>query len=373
MNARTTVSPELLARIAAAAPGRDRQGTDLGAEVGWLSAAGALVAALPATLRGAQGWADDPRLVADVMAEIGRASLPLGRLYEGHVNAAQLIALYGSARLKEECVAQVRAGALLGVWGADGEMPVEARRSEQGLTLSGGKAFCSGLGLVQLGLVSACCEGRTLLVALDVTNSARADHAQWRVSGMRATTSGGYDLSGIVVTSDFVLGEPDDYYAEPYFLGGMYRMCAVQLGGLDALISAFVQHAQRRTKHPAILGLRVGGLLTQALLVRAVTYQLAGLIADRNNPTAVARQAILTREGVERCIVECLAIVGRAGGTSVHREGTALSRIARDLSLYIRQGAIDERLIDVGSAAVAAANTDDRKLEITPAANKQRQ
>ena len=356
MTAATIFSAALLARVAEAAAARDSHGSDLSAEMAWLHAEGALVAALPAPLRVAPGWADDPNAVARELAALGRASLPLGRLYEGHVNAAQLIALYGSGRLKEECVARVRGGAVLGVWGADGEMPVVASRRGNGFALSGRKIFCSGLGLVDLALISARHDGHTFLVALDATDSRRADASDWKVSGMRATASGGYDFSGLAVPDDFILGRADDYYVEPYFLGGMYRMCAVQSGGLDALIGAYIAHArQRAPANPALLHYRVGSLLTQARLAGAVTQGLAALVAEGSDPAEIAQQAVLTREGVERCIVECLTIVERAAGTTVHREATALSRIARDLSFYIRQGAIDDRLVGVGAKAMAVS------------------
>ena len=353
---RTIFAETLLARISEAASARDNCESNLVSEVAWLHEAGALAAALPTTLGGSAGnWADDPRRIASDLAALGRASLPLGRLFEGHVNAAQLIGVYGSARLKWECAARVRGGALLGVWGADGASPVVARPNDDGFTLSGEKTFCSGLGLVQLALVSARYDGQTWLLAVDATEESRADHSQWRVTGMRATASGGYDASGLVVRSNFILGGGDDYYAEPLFLGGMYRMCAVQAGGLEGLIAAFVEHArQRPPANPAILHYRVGSLLTQALLAEAAVRRLAERVAEGEDAEAIGGQAILTREGVERCIVECLTLIERAGGTSVHREGTTLSRWVRDISLYVRQGAIDDRLISVGAQAVAS-------------------
>jgi alkylation response protein AidB-like acyl-CoA dehydrogenase len=354
MSSHGVISEGLIARITEAASQRDHHEADLSAEISWLHEAGALEAAMPVTLRGERGWVDDPVAVAHVMATIGRASLPLGRLYEGHVNAAQLVGLYGTTRLKDACVSKVRGGALLGVWGADGPTPVIARRDGDSFALTGRKTFCSGLGIVDLALISAQHEGGTWLLAVEASDKDRAQPSQWRVSGMRATASGGYDVSGLIVSPDFILGHVNDYYLEPYFLGGMYRMCAVQSGGLNSLVDSFIDHArQRGSSNPEILHHRVGTLLTHALLAKCVTEGLARLIAGGGDPDEIAQRAVLTREGVERCIVESLTIIDRAAGTTVHREETPLSRIVRDISFYIRQGAIDDRLISVGAKAIS--------------------
>jgi alkylation response protein AidB-like acyl-CoA dehydrogenase len=179
-----------LDRIRAAAGHKDRSGKGLNEEIGWLRQAGLLAEALPHVLSGKTGWSDDPLATFAVLRRIGAASLPVGRLFEGHVNAAQLVGLYAEASLQKRCGDAVRGGALLGVWGADGKIPLTALVSNNGYVLSGTKAFCSGLGLVAAALVSAPMQAHTHLFYVDVEDPARMDGGQWRVSGMRATQSG---------------------------------------------------------------------------------------------------------------------------------------------------------------------------------------
>jgi hypothetical protein len=339
-----------LDRIRQAAPRRDQNGDGLGEEIGWLRDLGLLAAALPETMSDVATWSEDPLAMFDLLRRIGATSMPVARLFEGHVNAAQLIGLYASPSLRQRCATAVRAGALLGVWGADGEPPLVAATSDNGFILSGSKSFCSGLGLVETALVSAWMGDHTRLFCVDVRDTSRADHAQWQVSGMRATRSGGYDFDGMVLAPDAAVGGPDAFYAEPYFLGGMYRMCAVQTGGLDELLDQVAASLRTREKAAQPLAqLRVGQIASERALAAHTTQALARRIADAAPPHEIAREAILMREGVERCIVSALAITERCLGTEVHRETTAVSRLRRDLSVYMRQAAVDERLMSVGS------------------------
>jgi hypothetical protein len=62
---------------------------------------------------------------------VGRVDLPLGRLFEGHVDGQQIIGRYGSPTLRCEAASLARRGAAFGVWNADlaGE-PLRLRNGE---------------------------------------------------------------------------------------------------------------------------------------------------------------------------------------------------------------------------------------------------
>lgn len=339
---------EAFATVAARAAVADASDATLDAEIGALRDAGLLYTALPEALTGTAVWADRPNAVATILSALGRASLPAGRLFEGHINAAQLIGLYGTPALKRRAVDLVKDGSLLGVWGADGSDPVFTVPDGDGFRLAGQKSFCSGLGLVRLALLSATSDG-TRLVAIDVDDPTRADALPWAMSGMRATRSGSYDFTGLAFTDDAVVGKIDDYYREPYFLGGMYRMGAVQVGGIDALIAAFVAvlHARGNAEDP-VQQYRLGECGMLQLLARSAVEHVAGLIQQGTDPTRIAHYAVLMREGIEHCTTEILHRVERGAGTAAHRTGSDLDRCRRDLGLYIRQGALDTRLKAAG-------------------------
>ena len=50
---------------------------------------------------------------------VGREDLPLGRLFEGHVDALQIVSRYGDDAQRGAARAAVEAGGALGVWNAD--------------------------------------------------------------------------------------------------------------------------------------------------------------------------------------------------------------------------------------------------------------
>ncbi|WP_206240094.1 SAM-dependent methyltransferase [Novosphingobium terrae] len=343
-----------LERIRVAAGQKDQSGAGLDEEIRWLGDAGLLREALPQRLSGMASWSDDPLSCFAVLRRIGAASLPVGRLFEGHVNAAQLIGLYGEPSLQKRCAEAVRDGALLGVWGADGTAPLTASMSPEGYALSGTKAFCSGLGLVKAALVSALMGDNTHLFYVVVDDRARMDGGQWEVSGMRATRSGGYDFNGVILPHDAAVGGPDAYYIEPHFLGGMMRMGAVQLGGLDALLEETVAALRLRGKgEDALASLRIGQIASLRGLALASVERLARRLVDQAPAQEIAHEAVLMREGLEHCIIQALEIAERGLGTLAHRETTSVSRLRRDLSFYIRQAAVDERLMAIGRQHLA--------------------
>ena len=138
---------------------------------------------------------------------------------------------------------------------------------------------------------------------------------------MRATQSGGYRFDGVVLPFDAVLGGPDDYFVEPYFLGGMYRFCAVQVGGLRALMDATVASLVRKRKaNSPLYAHRVGAIGAALTAATAVTERLARMIQGEVDPPTIAREAVLSREVVERSIVSALEIAERCLGTEAHRE-----------------------------------------------------
>src|ERR1700722_7591071 len=81
---------------------------------------------------------------------LARADASTARIFDGHLNGVERLALNAPAGLREAELARIAAGKLLlGVWGADptpgeGE-PAQVVRGKRGsLTLRGVKTFCSG-------------------------------------------------------------------------------------------------------------------------------------------------------------------------------------------------------------------------------------
>lgn len=368
-----------LAAIAARAADADAGTAGLGPDIDRLAAAGVLRSPLPVDQGGrtlglgqtATGTVE----AVEVLRRIGRASLPVARLVEGHINAVKLVALYGDRAMIERVSAAVRDGCLMGVWAADDATPLTGIAGADGrITLTGGKRFASGLGLVGLAVVSL----RPLngsgtgtpaprLAVVDVTDPARHDPGAWTAAGMRATISGRIDLGGVTLDADDLLGAPGAYGREPHFEGGIWRYCAAHIGGAEALISVWHDRL-------AAAG-RLDDPLQLTRFARAVAQCRASLATVRD--TAIAAEAasgaaapvigdavagcLLARQTVEEMCVAVLALAETSLGMQAHDRGSDIERLRRDLSLFIRQAAPDAKLLAAGRILAARA-ADGRGL-----------
>lgn len=273
----------------------------------------------------AESGADLPaRLVA-----VAEANLPVARLLEGHVNAVELI-----ARLGGPC----DPGRLHGVWGADGATPVALEAGR----LTGGKRYASGLGTVERAVVTVGSGAAARLAVVDVTDPARHRPATWAMHGMRATVSGDIDLSGL--RPDWI-GSPGDYFEEPHFLGGVWRIAACQLGGTLGLLAAARDALAERgyLEAPAQLS-RLGPLVGRAMAGFGLVERAAAVAsgpegaADPERAVALSIQARLLTEEIAQ---DAIAATERSVGLPHFAEGAATLRMARDLATYCRQAARD--------------------------------
>lgn len=347
------LSPVLLETLAERAAHADREGTGLSEDMRLLEAAGLTTACLPPEAGGRGlglgGAADSARDALAVLRALGRASLPVARLYEGHLNAIKLIHLYGAAPLRARLFEAVRKGAILGVWGADGIPPLRFSPDGQVLKLSGEKRFASGLGTLSWAVVSLrpADDAPQRLAVVEVTEAARARPEAWDASGMRATLSGSFDFSGMPLDPALLLGEPGDYEREPHFEGGVWRYAAAQLGGAEAILSAWRASllSRRRTEDPFQLSrfARAAGLCRAAAALLKECC-VAVETAPREEADRVVAETLLARQFVEEVCIEVMALAEKSLGVEAHLEKSPVERLRRDLSLYIRQAAPDAKL-----------------------------
>ena len=156
------------------------------ADVAALHESGLLTAVLPVKCGGAglTGLS-----LSEVLRSIGSGSLPLGRLFEGHVNALELVLRYGNHQRVELVAEEARAGKLFGVWNTDDSNGLRLIHRHGRSWLEGRKVLASGAGHIERPLVTATDEnGRRLMVlpklgALDRADLSRLDgagHARFR-------------------------------------------------------------------------------------------------------------------------------------------------------------------------------------------------
>lgn len=288
-----------------------------------------------------------------LLYETGRQDLPLGRLFEGHVDAGQIVRRYGTPDQLPP------ADAVLGVWNADlrGE-PLRLTRDGigdgAGWRLSGAKAYASGAGVLTHALVGADGDGGRQLVLIDLAALRPAiDRGWWRTIGMQRSETHVVRWTDAAVPQAAVIGRVGDYAREPYLSGGALRFVAVQAGGIAALFDRTRDHlvATGRAADPHQAG-RLAELF-------AVADGIAGVVRDTarrwfDEPDAVrlprvaaARAAVLAAG--ERALMLAEAAVGLPGMFVDH----PLSATIADLSVYLRQPAPDAQRMRVGAAAAA--------------------
>ncbi len=338
------VTPQIVARAADADQGK----ITLAPDIDDLRAAGLLCAPL-SLAEGGIGLCWHAGAVTqgmDVLRLLGRANLAVARLFEGHVNAVKLVMLYGAPQTQERVAQAVRSGALMGVWGADGACPLTVRINGDRILLNGTKRFASGLGLVSLAVLSMTDEqGANRLIVVPSDDPYRADAAGWQVCGMRATASGLFDASGLVLHSHSLLGEPDAYYREPHFQGGVWRYAAAQLGGIESLVEAMrVDLAARGRLDDPHQAARFARAVIACETARLWVHKAAKTVEAAGAAPDTATRSVLARLVVERAAVETMTEVDRALGTAAHFTSHPVERLRRDLGFYLRQAAPDDAL-----------------------------
>jgi alkylation response protein AidB-like acyl-CoA dehydrogenase len=339
----------LVPAIANSAAAHDHDGAFPADALAALRTANALPAPLPVPL-GGLGFGTEPRAAQDtaqLLRLIGRASLPLGRVYEGHVNALRLVCRLGTPDQAARAAADAAAGHLFGVWNTDPAQHPLALHNGQ---LTGAKILASGAGHVTRALVTAAGDPRPLLL-VRLPPSTRADLSAWTAHGMRASATGRVTFDGLGPDDFDRIGPPGAYLAQPDFSAGAWRVLAVQLGGLDALL-AELRHGLRargRESNPHQLA-RVGAALiaqeTAALFVRR-----AADLAD--SPTHSANEIVayvgLARIAVETACLDAMRLAQRSLGLPAFMRPAAVERICRDLATYLRQPVPDETLTEAAA------------------------
>ena len=315
---------------------RDRGGSFPTIEVAALHRHGLLHAPLPVH-HGGMGlglYAATAPILRDVLRIIGGASLPLGRLYEGHVNAVRLVARFGTDRHLAMLGAEAEAGRLSAVWNAE---------TPPGLTLEGGilagtKRYTSGTGHVRRPVLTATTHGGVMMAIPDVA-AAIGDLSEWLPTGMAATATGSIDFTGIAVRPGDIVGAAGDYYRSPYFAGGAWRVLAVQLGGLERLVTLYREAmATRGRSADPVQRARFGGVLMQLETARLWTARAAAIAEDSAQDAGTIDAFVnLARHAFDRAALDIIERVQRGIGLSAMLRPAAVERIARDLVTYLRQ------------------------------------
>jgi alkylation response protein AidB-like acyl-CoA dehydrogenase len=346
-----------LAAIAATAADRDRSGSPVFPEDAFtlLQDSGAL--AFNAVAGYVRPSAADE---LDLVRAVAHADASVGRIFDGHLNAVERLAVQAPPALRDAELEAVRDRRLrAGVWGGD-PRPGEGRRAtvEPGgctETLSGIKTFCSGAGGLDRALVLARDPDARLPVAvwIDLTDPASViiDEHWYRSSGLRASVSHRVVFRRAPVLARF--GPPGGLAEQPWFGRDALRTAASWAGMADRAADAALDELAARPSAGPLEHLAAGRMLTAQQTI-TTWLQRAARAMDAAEPELPA-VALHARVAIAQASRELLDEAARACGSHPFATGGELDRARRDLELFLLQHRLDPALAAAGARAL-----DDR-------------
>lgn len=276
---------------------------------------------------------------------MGRASLTVGRLFEGHINGAILIDAYGNAVNRQLALTEALHGRLVGIWNAERDQGLVARRCNGGWFLNGRKVFCSGAGSIQRPIVTAeVTSNKNRLMMMPKIGDAQVDLSTWRPAGMRGTATGSVTFEELFVPDADVVGRLGDYPRSPLFSGGAWRVLAVQLGGLQRIMTLHAERLnQREVLNDAVVKTRFAIAAQQLELARLLVDEARRRYDDLNQaPDAIDAYVDGARNGFEELALSIIMNTRRNIGLASFITPDPLDLVIRDLETYLRQPFLDK-------------------------------
>ena len=313
---------------------------------------------------------------------IGKASLPVGRIFEGHINALYLIHLFGTAEQQSRWYSDVTSDQkLFGVWNTEDKNGLLIHALGKGkFLLEGSKTFCSGAGWIERPLVTGRMASQTknswqmMVIPTEKVKKILSDGSFWKPLGMRASASFRMDFTGVIIDQEDFLGPADAYYQQPYFTGGAVRFAAVQLGGAEAVLEethAFLRSVKRT--EDAFQRARIAeiGFLVETgnLWITQAALKMDELHTTPAGINQLLAYVNMTRTMIEEICLRCMQLSEKSVGSRGLMRPHALERIHRDLTTYLRQPAPDATLTAIGEYILSQESTSKiwEKVEVKKA------
>ena len=150
----------------------------------------------------------------------------------------------------------------------------------------------------------------------------------------------------VTVNEDEIVGKPGDYMTSPWFRGGAWRVIAVQLGGVEAILDHYRdQLAESRNASDPLQLARYGEALIAAETARLWVRQACRTAEDPGaDPSFVDSYVDLARNAFEQAALRVVAAAQKAIGLRAFLRPNPVERVIRDLSTYLRQPALDASL-----------------------------
>ncbi len=265
------------------------------------------------------------------LAEMAAVDLSLGRLVEGHTDAAAILAEAGRP---------APPAAVMGVWAARrGDADVTATAVTGGWRLQGRKPWASGAHFLTHALVTAATATGHRLFLVPVSDpGVEAVDGTWPAVGMAMSDS--VDVTfAVVVGADACVGGPGWYVDRPGFWFGSVGVAACWMGGAIGLVRALAADLGGRRAPDSHQLANLGAAAARcAAMARHVEWAARLIDADPDDADrAIRAVALEVRHLVEDGCLDVAVRVGRAGGAGPLCRDAAQGRRYADLPVYIRQ------------------------------------
>lgn len=262
-------------------------------------------------------------------------SVSVARLAEAHADAVAILEEAGQVPVE---------GSVYGVWAsADRRFGV---RVDDGGTVTGTKALCSGLGVVDRALMLVTGgDGEQLLVDVEASGpSVALDTSGWSTSAMADTATGMVHLDRHAVHA--VVGDDGWYLSRPGFWNGAIGPAACWAGAAGGI----ADHAEATNSLDEHQLVARGALRAESALCRTLLSD-AGREIDRSPGDAAAarRRAYVLRHLVERSTSRTVDAFSRAFGPRPFVADGHLAQRVADVTLYVRQQHGDRDLAELGA------------------------
>ncbi len=349
---------ELFKKIEFNSPRIDFAGIFPEREFEWLAQEGLLQIVLPGQLLDF----NKPSLkcLLKLLKNIGSSNLSVGRIYEGHLNALQLIHVFATPQQKKNWYHSITTEEkLFGVWNTEGEDGLEIQEVAGGYRLRGHKTFCSGAHWITRPIVTGklISEKKTgwqmCVIPVEKVSPILEDSSFWDPIGMKASASFKMDFTGVEIKEEDLLGSINSYYQEPCFNGGAIRFAAVQLGGAIAVMEA--THHFLKKYNRTETDFQRARMAEMAMLAESGNNWLnnAAVKIDEwmNQPEAVAKitnYAGMVRTAIENICSRIIYLSSVSVGSRGLMKPNVLERLHRDLNFYLRQPGPDAVTMDIG-------------------------
>ncbi len=295
---------------------------------------------------------------------VAAADASVGRIFDGHLNAVERLAIHADRALRERELALVRAGRLrAGVWGGEprpGEgpsarlLPPRPHDAAGGVVarLRGVRTFCSGAGGLQRALVLAReqPDGPPIAAWVDLTRPGEVEvDEQWfRGAGMRASAS-----HRVVFHDAAVLARFGELGRQPWIGRDALRTAASWAGIADGATAAALELLAQRPGRGELDALAAGRLLAAQATI-GLWVDAAAAAMERGDADELQRTSALARHAIAAAARELLEVAAGACGSHPFAAGGRLDRARRDLELLLLQHRLDPILARAGAAALEA-------------------